>query len=602
MNVGQAKVRRNIEQREVRKAARRALVLHQLFWLAVGLVCVIALTDAQEARSLLHPYLRLEPAVPPSTSVIGLSEYLAALALLFVVLTVSDFRYRFRLSITALRSTTIGFAVSFGIGFFIIGIDAWFQNHWPIPSIFNNANNIKLLLAFIFLALTCHLSYVAFISPPRFTRWNSSQTFNALHQYIGRGNPDQLAVIADWLGSSAEQIVDVASRRTPDSASSGGPLPPTHADYAIWTLSLLGNKRLCQQIVDKSPWTLAELFRAFGRRPYAKLPISQFARNVGTELVVNPRSSLYAEDDGYTSGLLGFTKPVTTTVYGDATLVEALASAGGSPLDIDVSLSSELTATQLEAYARAVLIYASSYISSPYPHHSYAFTRALDVFEPGASLSNIAASTDHLWKSDEFQRLRVTVDFIKKLINLLERQETPRPRRQRKYRLDGLAHVHRQVAGLIFELIKATSRARASPDICWELQHNCIWSELFSWEASPSKRLVAFYLRRLMYDEIKRFPDHPNFVSAGIVGYCLNVLGITDNAQGRELEGFEPLQRAAVAWAKSNFIKLQAEYPAVAGAVLVGGLSFDAGQRRLVKTYAELLGKPGAQRFLELKA
>jgi len=42
----------------------------------------------------------LEPATSDTSSVFGLAQFLSTLALLVVVLNVSDFRYRYRLSIT----------------------------------------------------------------------------------------------------------------------------------------------------------------------------------------------------------------------------------------------------------------------------------------------------------------------------------------------------------------------------------------------------------------------------------------------------------------------------------------------------------------------
>ena len=348
--VGQAWIRlsrlkRQRKESRVRRSYRlHPMLLYQLLLIAAALA-FLSTSWFPGSWSAIEDHFRLVPATAPSQSLFGLAEYLTALALLFVVLTVSDFRYRYRLQVTRLNLIKTSFYVAFGIGFIILAIDAWVSNGWLVPAILNSANNIKLLLALLFLSMTCYMSYVAFVSPPRFSRWNSRKAFDAMHHYVARGNPEQLFVVADWLGASAERIISLAANRTPRSASLGGESALDHSDYAAYALLLLGDQKLCRQMVEKSPWTIAEFFRTAGQHPHANLPMSQFARNIGTELVVNPLSALYFEDDGFESGFLGFTKPISTSVYGDWQLVEDLASSGGSPLDIDVDTSFNLLIT-----------------------------------------------------------------------------------------------------------------------------------------------------------------------------------------------------------------------------------------------------------------
>jgi len=584
----------------------KSILRHPLIWFLLAplatAVIFLRLARMLELWPTIEAYLRLEPAKITQNSIFNLSDYLATLALFFVIITVSDFRHRFRLLVTAPPCIPIAFTISFGIGFLILIIDFWFSNNWLTPAAMNNSNNIKVVLALLFLGMTCYLSLIAFVSPPTFSKRNAHRAFNIMHHYVARGNPEQLVVIADWLAASADQIVEFSARHRSESSLRSTEVAPSYLEYADYTLLLLGNKKICQEMVDKSPWTVAELFRAAAQYPYAKLPISQFSRNIGTELIINSKPALYVEDDGHTSGLLGYTKPITTSVFGNFHLVEQLASSSRGPLDIEFPASYEITAAQLTAYARAVLIFSRSYVAQPYPHHSYAFFRSLSVFESQIfSISGLGTLGDQYWRSDDYAKLKASIRFIRDIIKILSEKPTPAKRREKDYPLDGLAFIHHQVANLIFSIVKSASRVRAAPDICWGIQHNCIWSDLFTWDESKSKDLIAFYLRRLMYDEIKRVEEYPNFVGAGIIGYCLNVLGVhEENKEPRKKPRFAPVQRTAASWVKRNYLRLHEEYPAVADAILVGGLSFDPQTKRIIKTYASILGKPGHQEYLQL--
>jgi hypothetical protein len=70
---------------------------------------------------------RLEPAkVAGSAHIFGIGEFISALALLVIVVTVSDFA-------TAIVLQTLGIWVAATIGAFLLLTECWFQNSLPIP-------------------------------------------------------------------------------------------------------------------------------------------------------------------------------------------------------------------------------------------------------------------------------------------------------------------------------------------------------------------------------------------------------------------------------------------------------------------------------------
>src|SRR5262249_31417603 len=87
-------------------------------------------------------------ATPP---IFGFAQYVSTLALLVVVFNVSDFRYRFRLLLTRLPVRNIAFGVGASIGVLILLIDIWFNNAWLIPARLNFHNNLRAVLAVVFI-------------------------------------------------------------------------------------------------------------------------------------------------------------------------------------------------------------------------------------------------------------------------------------------------------------------------------------------------------------------------------------------------------------------------------------------------------------------
>lgn len=544
----------------------------------------------------------LEPAtIGEAVPIFGFAQYISTLALLVVVFNVSDFRYRFRLLLTRLPVRSIAFSVATSVGALILLIDVWFHNAWWIPAKLNSHNNLRAALAVVFLSMVFYLIFIAFVRPPRFGRANAFQYFQALLQFVGRGNPDQLTVIAEELGHSADSIVKRAAEYRPRKDHESKTKRPSCAECARFILLLLGDRRLCSAMVDKSPWTVARFFIRAADSGHL-LPLSQFARNVSGELIFNANSSLHHEDHGFYAGYMGYTKPITKAVYGNFTLVETLASSGGSPLDLEFDLKRDLKAPHLEAYARAALIFCESYFTSPHPtQHSYAFTRMLDQFKSSTSdVARLNGADIDFWKMDEYERLKITVRFIRDLVKLLHKHKVPY-RGPLKTERDALDGAYDQIAQLIFEIIFDASCVSEPRWTCWSVQHNAVWSEVFNRENNRPWTIIRFKVRRLLYDEIRQMDKWGNFKGARILGLCLNVLGFGE-ARTRDSRREETaLMPVVVAWTQRHYLRLVEHHPKVAQACLHGSITYDAENKRLVTTYLNETGKEPESRYLELR-
>jgi hypothetical protein len=152
----------------------------------------------------------------------------------------------------------------------------------------------------------------------------------------------------------------------------------------------------------------------------------------------------------------------------------------------------------------------------------------------------------------------------------------------------------------MFKIIFYASSVTTSPDNCWSIQHNTVWSQFFGLYEGKAWQIIRFKLRRLLYDEIRRMEKFPNYKSSRILGFCLNVMGLkvsTKKGYGRD---YYPLHNAVLAWTRRNYLRLRSVQPDVAESCLISSISFDEQGARLVKTYPKGLKLEAPKQYLEL--
>jgi hypothetical protein len=114
-------------------------------------------------------------------------------------------------------------------------------------------------------------------------------------------------------------------------------------------------------------------------------------------------------------------------------------------------------------------------------------------------------------------------------------------------------------------------------------------------------KIVQFKLRRMLYDEILRMNEFSNWKSARILGYCLNVMGSkVYKGQGAYGRDYRALHRAVIAWTQRNYLIVRRKNLDIAEACLIGTITYDASETRLVKTFTKGLETEPARDYLSL--
>lgn len=552
--------------------------------------------------------------VPPGANtgprIFGFAEFIAALALLVVIYTVVDIRYKFRLAITpgSLYPMTFGLIALIGGGTLLT--EMWLAEGWWVPkTVLPTRSMWQAIFGVLFLGTFLTWMYYAFIRPPIFCQANARKFAQNLYRVVLQGNDAEMAVIANELSRSAASLVkfsrQLPSRYVEQERAKPKKKKPGVEDYAYELLLLIANRKLCRHIVESSPVTALAFFDAMTADRKFDVPLSQFAKNISTEAIANKDSILYHETDAYSSGLIGYIKPWTQTIYGNFDLIEAFAESFGSPLDVDYRAMWSWDAPQWDAYCRATLVALKGYLTSDKANsHSCAIYRALSNTE-GAfrDVYKLNHNPDELHTNEIYERLRVAVEFVQSAVDLIDEQEKPPVAKLRRREDNARKDIYDQVAELMLKIVFAASSVSAPSDLCWSIHYNAVWGELFNLRGNgKSWRIVHFKLRRLLYNEVDRLTEFPNYKGSRILGLLLNVMGMTTSTErdgyGRE---YRPLAKAVHAWTKRRYLKLREDNPDVADSCLIGGISFDEPGKRLVKTYFKGLSKEVPREYLDLE-
>lgn len=543
---------------------------------------------------IFSKYVTFFPLDSGSPKLFGFSEFFTGLALMVLVWTIADERYHFRIRTTSFPLQGLSFGLVAIIGILSLLTDLWRANQWLVPqgNVISPSDWQAILggsLLFTFLIWI----WVAFISPPLYGRRNAKRYAQALYKAILKGYPSELSVVADELMRSVRPLIHYASDRAGKKF-----LPKTEqqiakrtkrqskvTSYADDILLLIADRRFCRTLVESSPGTALSIFREIGVTKKYGVQIDTFANNLVNEAINNKDSFLFHEEDGYKSGLMGYHKPLSHAMFSNFKMVEEI----GTLLDPDLNYMYKWDARQWQTYCRLVLLTLKDYVESGNGVHSFVLHRAKGHIEYAAyDLYKINGAT--VWGGDEDvrERLRVVVHFINDAIEILDKKGVPQHLRMRirgKHGRRGET-IYDYLAEMIVKIIDHASAVKSPQDLCWWIQHNEVWGELFNFNKGDktAAKVVQFKVRRLLFDEITSLSKAPNVKSARILGYCLNVLGLRIS----EKEYFRDslaLQIAVLAWTRKNYASLRSYNQRIGDACLVDGITFEEDKLRLVKTY-----------------
>ncbi|MEZ8349549.1 hypothetical protein AB4456_25105 [Vibrio splendidus] len=534
------------------------------------------------------------PAGSSSDSIFGFSSFISALALLFVVYTITGERYKFRIAVAPISLYKTSFYMIPIIGIGVLISELWVNLGWLTPDFNLSQSMWQAIFAVLFLMVISLWAYFGFISPPKFGKNNYKQFMHQLYARILEGNVDILKEVASEITPSISHIVACASG-----------VEGKCKDYAHDIILLIGNKRFCEVVAEYHPNLIIELYESLTAENIQTLPLRQLTKNTATAAILNSNSLLHHEGDGFTSGLIGYMKPLSISMLGDIEKLEALNRQFASPLDAELP-HFDLKHEQFQVYCDSALTAIESYLNEGWWwRHSYAINNAFSkIKDSSVYLHEINSNPNNYYNLDCYKNFRVAVKFVTSVINLIENHPsavafTPHKLRKRKNDKFQSIDLYDLVSELMFELTGAAASVNVDKDTCWSIQHNSCWSDFIYFRDSKASYYILKKYYRLIYDQIKEMEKIPNFKSARILGFCLNIFGVetpTKYSYGKE---YYSLRKVIIHWTIHNYENIRKEHARVAESCLIGSITYE--DRKLTKTYGLGIRDEATKEILELK-
>lgn len=549
----------------------------------------------------LRPSFGSDSGYSPAVDVGG---FLGLLAFSVAVFTLSGPKFQIRQSTAILPFRPLFFWVLIIAGAITFGLQALALLDFQFPEQFN-PSLINLIVAGILAILIVYWMKICFIGPPRFTRLTARRYFDQTFSYVANGSRDELLALARELFREIPEII----KRCPKYERF--PLPgktrqkPSETEkYAHNLLLLLSDTRFCDVVVDELPAFPAHVVQQMIRLRRYDVPAHLIVRRMVIAFLSKPKSALFVENEWLGQGYIGESKPITNAIFYNWHKVEQFEGGVESPLDLDYPYAASWdTETwrvyfgMARAYAQGLAKSKSGSASARGVYHVIETTkRAYEQIGRLEKYESLHDPHNPYWHANEANR------FINDLVKIFsEADDYVYFDRGSDYDYgDDLAS---KLAKLTCEALYHASEVNTVEFRMWDVQHNLVWTML---ERHPGKdteiqRMARRKLRRMIWDEVKRMDDFPNYKGARYIRFCLNVLGFYEQSVHRKDplgRDAWPLTKCISAWIARRYSELVESHPPIAEFMLPANITYDKKKNRLIRTKLdEMTGREKTKSF-----
>jgi hypothetical protein len=540
---------------------------------------------------------------PPSDAgfaIFGFAEFLGALALLVLVYNATDVRYRFRVSAAPIPLYRLTFVSTAIIGFGSLLTDLWFSERWLAPAANITRAEIQTFFGAVFLSVILLWTLFAFVAPSRFGKFNARRFAQTVHSFLMRGSREDLDAVSTEIGRSAPYIFKHAAKFRSLKENEKPDRTLLASMYAYDLLSLIAHKRLCRHIVINNPVTAIVIAdEAFKTKIYS--PLGQFFFRI-TDASLEERDSIVFHEGEYFTGLIGQMRSFLNSIYGRFQMIE---DSGHSALDLDYKLVKKMEPDQLAMYSEMIVTTFKSYLSTQkILNHSYSLHRSIgnlrDACSPLSSLNKI----EIFYENRIDRNLNIVVDTLKQLIDAIDSSDIKliEVLSIKTHENHFMGSIIDSISRRLVDIMTDAGNISGPTWTAWSVQHNTIWSTIFSGE---SKRYSAWWfvqlrIRQKIYRELKHMERSPNYQHARILRFLLNVMKWSVGARQDYPTSEYQIRRIVIPWISKNFLTVLQSEPEVAKFCLTDDMIIDQENSRLGKRHEKNLWREETWTYLDL--
>lgn len=535
---------------------------------------------------------------------LDISGFLGILAFSVAVFTLTSARFQIRQATALLPFRPLFFVSLLVSGIITFAIEGFILYGVPIPESLD-PNTINFLVTAAIALLIFYWMKICFIRPPRFTRFTARHFFQQTYVHIANGSKEEMLALAREIMREAPRLMRHTPRRKRHHFEDDRPVKlsaiQTHAHYLN---GLLSDTRFCDVVAEEIPSFPAHMVEEAIKLERFDVPIHFMVRRTVLGMLSKPGSALFVENEWLGQGFIGDVKPITRAIFKNWHLLENYEMGLESPLDLDYPHARTWDTDTWRVYFGLAREYVRGLTSNERPNwDSQGIRHILDTtgkaFEQIAELEkyeNSFSPHNPRWHAGE------ATSFLKDLVKMFDESKGwVYFDRMDDYRYG--RDLSSNIAALHFEAIFNAAQVNTKEFRMWDVQHNTVWSPIEMNEVKDTEvmTMVRRKLRRMIWDEVMRMDDFPNYKGAAYVRFCLNVLGFYDERVHRDdtLERDSwPLSKVIANWVKKNYLTIASSNPPVAEAMLPANIKFDPVSQTLIRSHDDALtGVPRLKAF-----
>lgn len=535
---------------------------------------------------------------------LDISGFLGILAFSVAVFTLTSPRFQIRQATAIIPIRPLFFGTLLVSAVITFAIEACILYGVRVLKIFD-PNTINYLITATIALLILYWMKICFIRPPRFSRFTAKHFFQQTYLHIANGSKEEMLALAREIMREAPRLIRHTPRMKRHHFEDDKPVKlsalQTHAHHLT---SLLSDTRFCDVVAKEIPSFPAHMVEVAVKLERYDAPIHLMVRRFVIAMLSNPGSALFVENEWLGQGFIGNQRPITRSIFGNWYLLEGYELGLESPLDLDYPHARSWDRDAWRVYFGMAREYVRGLTSNDRANwDTRGIQHILETTKQAyVPLGDLRKYEDTFSPYNPIWQAKEANDFLKDLVKAFDESKGW----VGFDRSDDFKYGHdlsSGIAALLFETIFNAAQVNTKEFRMWDVQRNTVWAPIERHEIRNTEimKMVRRKLRRMIWDEIGRMDDFPNYKGAAYIRFCLNVLGFYDENIHRKdtLERDSwALAKVVAGWVKKNYQTILVSHPPVAEAMLPANIDYDRDTQTLVRTHDDTLtGVPRLKSF-----
>ncbi|WP_155400413.1 hypothetical protein [Vibrio campbellii] len=566
----------------------------------------------------------------------GFSDFMSALALIFVMYTVTDYRYKIKVNIYKVNLQLIAYLSMILVGLGLLIGEVWTSSSLPVPKWFPSYSFWQATLSLYFVSIVFWWVKIAFIGKSSYTIRNHIKVLKEYKSML-TGRDENLKSIAIneledivqdiILSTDSRVIIDDKSIRTKAFKIQQKILKPLNSlgmirflgkafniiikvnnssmdkyikkhqekrESSFEIIRLLSNNENSILLSESSSALLNNIMNALSSlQAYERHVVPKFFKQLSNALIENSHSHLHSSNHPIYLPIEIDTNSVHFMVYSNHKMIESFSLAGSSPFDIDLSTRKGMSVDSYRRFCESVVYSFLSRQSDKdfdfkipsFLIHSHT-TIKLHLYNR-ANNSQLESFED-IFSSDFYNHLLITANLVNGLCSLSRLDRRPRiiDVKRLNEKNDELFNFMSKVC---YDYMLVALSIDSKKEGAIHLQHSCITLDTLRApndnQVINSFELISRLVQRKLYYKVRQLTKGYDRDGILIAKFFLDIcLQSQDRHHLSGLNGnFVALGKSVVIWYKNNFSNIWENNPELAKRLIPDEFEYDPDTKVIYK-------------------